>query len=94
MIHTALVKAALTAANTRFITVKFRKMDGTVRTVNGLLNPKSKMANKGRITVDPSKVTETSLVPIWHPKEGWKSFRVNSVISINAESVKMDTVRD
>lgn len=89
MVRSDIVKATLNAAGSRFLTVSFRKKDGTIRTVNGLLNPISKMAMKGRVRVNIEKLPSTGLVPIWDANKGWKSFRLDKVVGIQAEGIDL-----
>ena len=89
MIRSNIVKATLNAAASRFVTVTFVKKDGSIRTVNGLLNPTSKMAQKGRVTVNIDQLPKDGLVPIWSAATGWKSFRLDRVTSVKAEGIDM-----
>lgn len=89
MIRSDIVKATLNATTTRFLTVTFRKKDGKLRTVNGLLNPTSKMVNKSRTLADIMTLPDSTLIPIWNALDGWKSFRIDRVVSINSSGIAM-----
>jgi len=89
MIRSDIVKATLNATSSRFLTVTFKKQDGSIRTVNGLLNPTSKMAHKGRVRVHIASLPKSGLVPIWNSAEGWKSFRLDRVVGIKSEGIDM-----
>ena len=69
------VQSKLKAKGTKFLTVTFVKKNGELRKINGRLNATSKIKGTGRST--PSH-----LVPIWSPREGWRSFDVNNVLEI------------
>ena len=69
------VEAAVAAKATRFASVTFVKKDGSLRVVTGLFRPLSHILGTGR-------PTQPHLVAIWSPREGWRSFRKDSVLDI------------
>jgi hypothetical protein len=69
------VETAVAAKGTRFATVHFIKKDGSPRALNGLFRPVSHILGTGR-------PTQPHLVAIWSPREGWRSFRKDSVLAI------------
>lgn len=69
------VKAAVAAKGTRFATVTFIKKDGTERRINGLFRAYKHVKGTGRATPD-------HLVAIWSPRDGWRSFDVERVVSV------------
>jgi hypothetical protein len=68
-------RALVTAKGTKFATVTFIKKDGTERAINGLFSPSSKILGTGR-------PTPAHIIPIWSPRDGWRSFREDSVVEI------------
>lgn len=75
MLDPQTVRQTLAARGTRFVTVEFEKLDGTPRRINGLLRPLSRMKGSSRRRPE-------HLVPIWSPRDGWRSFDVNRVLAI------------
>jgi len=69
------VETAVAAKGTRFATVHFIKKDGSPRALNGLFRPTSKILGTGR-------PTSPDVVAIWTPREGWRSFRKDSVLEV------------
>jgi hypothetical protein len=69
------VRTIVRAKNTRFATVTFVKVNGDKRTINGLFRPTSKILGTGKKTPD-------HLIPIWSPRDGWRSFREDAVVEI------------
>ena len=69
------VENAVAAKGTRFATVHFIKKDGSPRALNGLFRPVSHILGTG-------SPTQPHLVAIWSPREGWRSFRKDSVVAI------------
>ena len=69
------VRAAVKAKGTKFATVTFVKKNGDLRTINGLFRAYKHVKGTGRTTPE-------HLVAIWSPKDGWRSFDVDSVQSL------------
>jgi len=69
------VDIAVAAKATRFASVTFVKKDGSTRIVSGLFKPLSHILGTGR-------PTQPHLVAIWSPREGWRSFRKDSVLEV------------
>jgi hypothetical protein len=84
-----IVKAAIVASGGRFMTVTFRKMDGTIRKVNGKFNALSHTVSGERVDLKKAVDLTDPLIPFWTPKEGWKSFRVNSIVAIHTAHTKI-----
>jgi len=76
------VKAELKARGTKFTTVTFVKKDGSIRVVNGLLKPTSKMVGSEKGMAFGEAMKARGQIPIWSPREGWKSFFADKVIKI------------
>lgn len=70
------VRAAVKAKGTRFATVSFVKKSGELRKINGLFRATSHMIGTG------TAKRSDQAIPIWSPRDGWRSFRVDSVIAI------------
>jgi len=75
MLTPSQVETAVAAKGTRFATVHFIKKDGSPRALNGLFRPLSHILGTGR-------PAQPHLVAIWSPREGWRSFRKDSVLAI------------
>lgn len=73
------VRAAVAAKANRghFATVVFTKKDGTIRHLNGLFRPVSHI--KGTM---PDRKKPENTIPIWSPRDGWRSFRIDSVMEV------------
>ena len=65
----------LKAKGTKFVSVRFIKKNGEERKMSGLLKPLSHIKGTGRATPD-------HLVAIWSPREGWRSFDIERVVSV------------
>lgn len=87
--HKQILKAAILAANTRFVTVTFIKQDGTVRKVNGRFNALSRTVSGKGIDLAKRLEQNNPLIPFWNPKEGWKSFRLDRVLSVSVSNTKV-----
>lgn len=80
------VRAALNAVGTRFVSVTFKKNDGSTRKLTGLLHPTSKI--KG-VSMEPAPVVKAGYTPIWVPKIGWRCFKIAAVTEISADNTKI-----
>lgn len=68
---------------TKFATVTFKKKDGTVRKINGLFRPTSKLVGGDRGAAQSDVLKAHDLVAIYSLKDrGWRSFKVDSVIEV------------
>lgn len=74
---------AIQKRGTRFITVKFVKKNGDVRTINGLLRAASHIVGNDRGAITSDALRAKGLVPIYSLKDrGWRSFSVDQVVEI------------
>lgn len=77
------VMQTIRARGTKFATVTFRKKDGTVRKINGLFRPTSKLVGGDRGAAQSDVLKAHDLVAIYSLKDrGWRSFRADSVIEV------------
>lgn len=68
---------------TKFATVSFLKKDGTIRVVNGLFKPSSKIVGSDKGMAQGEAMKARGQVPIYEVASGsWKSFFADKVISI------------
>lgn len=87
--HKEIVKAAIVAASTKFVTLTFKKKCGEVRRINGRFNVTSKTVSGEK--VDLAKVVQENnpLIPFWSPREGWKSFRLDNILAVSVSNTKI-----
>lgn len=89
--HKDIVRAAILSSGTKFLTITFKKKDGTLRRINGRFNALSKTVSGNgidlKVTLENAK---NPLIPFWSPKEGWKSFRFESILSVSALKTKIN----
>lgn len=77
------VQELIEKKGTKIATVKFIKADGTVRTVNGLFKPSSKIVGSERGVAQGEAMKVRGQVPIWSLQEkSWKSFYSGRVVEI------------
>lgn len=77
------VKCLVKGKGTKIATVKFLKSDGTIRTVNGLFKPSSKIVGSERGVAQGEAMKVRGQVPIWSLQEkSWKSFYSDRVVEI------------
>ena len=77
------VKSAIEAKNTKIATVSFIKADGTIRVINGLFKPSSKIVGSERGAAQGEAMKARGQVPIYELQTNqWKSFMLNKVIEI------------
>jgi hypothetical protein len=77
------VKAMIEAKNTKIATVSFIKADGTIRVINGLFKPSSKIVGSERGAAQGEAMKARGQVPIYELQSNqWKSFYANKVIEI------------
>lgn len=78
------VKKIVKDKSTKFATVIFLKKDGSVRKINGLFRPTSKMVSNARGRRTSAMLKENNLIPIFCVSEmAWKSFKIDRVLNIN-----------
>jgi len=74
---------AIEAKGTKIATVTFIKADGTVRVINGLFNPSSKIIGSDRGVAQGEAMKARGQVPIYElSSKMWKSFMLDKVTSV------------
>jgi hypothetical protein len=77
------VRAAIKARGTKIATVTFVKKCGSLRTINGLFRPTSKMVGGDRGAAQHDVLRANDLVAIYSLKDrGWRSFKAGAVLDI------------
>jgi hypothetical protein len=77
------VQELIEKKGTKIATVKFIKADGTVRTVNGLFKPSSKIVGSERGVAQGEAMKSRGQVPVYElSSKQWKSFMLDKVLSI------------
>ena len=77
------VKDIIQEKDTRFATVSFIKKDGTIRVVNGLFKPTSKIVGSDKGMAQGEAMKARGQIPIWCvASKSWKSFMADRVIDI------------
>ncbi len=77
------VKCLVKGKGSKIATVSFIKADGSIRTVNGLFKPTSKMVGSDRGVAQGEAMKARGQVPIWEIAQGkWKSFYTDRVVEI------------
>lgn len=77
------VKMLIKAKGSKIATVSFVKADGSIRTVNGLFKPTSKMVGSERGMAQGAAMAARGQVAIWEIAQAkWKSFYADRVVEI------------
>jgi hypothetical protein len=77
------VQELIEKKGTKIATVKFIKADGTIRTVNGLFKPSSKIVGSERGVAQGEAMKARGQVPVYElSSQQWKSFMLDKVLSI------------
>ena len=77
------VKCLVAGKGTKIATVTFIKTDGTLRTVNGLFKPSSKIVGSDRGMAQGEAMKARGQVPVWEiASKQWKSFYADKVVEI------------
>ena len=77
------VKCLVKGKGSKIATVSFIKTDGSVRTVNGLFKPTSKMVGSERGMAQGAAMSARGQVAIWEIAQAkWKSFYADRVVEI------------
>ena len=77
------VKLLIKAKGTKIATVSFVKADGSIRTVNGLFKPTSKMVGSERGMAQGAAMAARGQIAIWEIAQAkWKSFYADRVVEI------------
>jgi hypothetical protein len=83
MLTVQTVQELIEKKGTKIATVKFIKADGTVRTVNGLFKPSSKIVGSERGVAQGEAMKSRGQVPVYElSSQQWKSFYADKVLSI------------
>lgn len=77
------VKCMVEGKGTKIATVTFVKADGSIRKVNGLFKPSSKIVGSDRGVAQGEAMKARGQVPVYEIATGqWKSFFADRVVSI------------
>jgi len=77
------VKCLIKGKGTKIATVSFVKADGSIRVINGLFKPTSKIVGSDRGLAQGEAMKARGQVPIWEIAQGkWKSFYADKVLEI------------
>ena len=88
----ALVQMLLAAVGTQFVTVDFVKVDGTTRTVNGLLRATSRLVGNERGAKQGAGMKERGQVWIAVAGGGSKSFYLDRVTGIRCKGAGIQSM--
>ena len=77
------VKCMIQGKGTKIATVSFIKADGSIRVINGLFKPSSKIVGSERGVAQGEAMKARGQVPIYELQTNqWKSFFANKVLEI------------
>jgi len=77
------VQELIEKKGTKIATVTFLKSDGTIRTVNGLFKPSSKIVGSERGVAQGEAMKSRGQIPVYElASKQWKSFYSDKVLSI------------
>jgi hypothetical protein len=77
------IKAIIEAKGTKFATVTFVKKDGSIRVVNGLFKPTSKIVGSDKGMAQGEAMKARGQIPIYEvSSKSWKSFYADRVVEI------------
>jgi hypothetical protein len=83
MLTTQTVQELIEKKGTKIATVKFIKADGTIRTVNGLFKPSSKIVGSERGVAQGEAMKSRGQIAVYElSSQQWKSFYADKVLSI------------
>lgn len=78
------IKAIIEAKGTKFATVTFVKKDGSIRVVNGLFKPTSKIVGSDKGIAQGEAMKARGQIPIYEvSSSSWKSFYAEKVLEIS-----------
>jgi len=78
------IKAIIEAKGTKFATVTFVKKDGSIRVVNGLFKPTSKIVGSDKGLAQGEAMKARGQIPIYEvSSKSWKSFYADKVLEIS-----------
>lgn len=77
------VSTIISNKGTKIATVTFLKADGSLRTINGLFKPSSKIVGSERGVAQGEAMKARGQVPVWEiASASWKSFYADKVVEI------------
>jgi hypothetical protein len=77
------VQEIIEKKGTKIATVTFLKSDGTIRTVNGLFKPSSKIVGSERGVAQGEAMKSRGQIPVYElASKQWKSFYADRVLEI------------
>lgn len=83
LMTTEQVKCMIEGKGTKIATVSFIKADGSVRTINGLFKPSSKIVGSERGVAQGEAMKARGQIPVYElTSKRWKSFYADRVVEI------------
>lgn len=83
MLTSEQVKCLVKGKDTKIATVTFLKADGSVRVVNGLFKPSSKIVGSDKGLAQGEAMKARGQIPVWEiASKSWKSFYADRVVEI------------
>lgn len=83
MLTSEQVKCLVKGKDTKIATVTFLKADGSVRVVNGLFKPSSKIVGSDKGLAQGEAMKTRGQIPVWEiASKSWKSFYADRVVEI------------
>jgi hypothetical protein len=83
MLTIQMVQELIEKKGTKIATVKFLKADGSIRVVNGLFKPSSKIVGSDRGVAQGEAMKARGQVPVYElSSQQWKSFYADKVLEI------------
>lgn len=83
MLTTEQVKCLIKGKDTKIATVTFLKANGSVRVVNGLFKPSSKIVGSEKGIAQGEAMKARGQIPVWEiASASWKSFYADRVVEI------------
>ena len=77
------VKCLVKGKGTKIATVSFIKADGSIRTINGLFKPSSKIVGSERGVAQGEAMKARGQIPVYElASKRWKSFYADRVVEI------------
>ncbi len=77
------VKCMIEGKGTKIVTVSFIKADGTIRVINGLFKPSSKIVGSDRGVAQGEAMKARGQIPVYElSTQRWKSFYADRVVEI------------
>ena len=83
LMTTEQVKCMIEGKGTKIATVSFIKADGSIRTINGLFKPSSKIVGSERGVAQGEAMKARGQIPVYElASKRWKSFYADKVVEI------------